>query len=308
MKGFYWAVIFATSATNLMAQDLFVRKSVFSQYEAIAEKFTKIEKKNTIGDYPTLQPVEGMQIVFSNVFFSTGAVVSLGRVATFSEKNKKLHISVDTVANLSQANSSDWTDTPCKRENFLWKRSIGGEFKNVNCASINHVVDYFVRPTGAFQQIAVYAKDQGIEITPTIIRVSFTRYASNGQRLVYLVDINPEIYGIDRDTTTPWGSNGWYKDFVNRDSKKIEFLERLKKWAVDVQDRMDDAFAKSPKAFAGLKSIDEYLLPSVTSKPVDATTDNQIEAKLAKFKALFEKGLLTETQYNDHVKSTLTGN
>lgn len=308
MKYIWFVVSISVAAPFAMAQDLFAKKSMFSQFEPVAEKFQKLDKKNTIGEYPTLQPADGMQVVFSKVHFSTGAVVPLGRVVTFGSKGNKLHVAVDTTANLNQTASSDWTDTPCKREDFLWKRSIGGKFKDANCASINHIVNYFVTTTGEFQQIAVYAKDQGIEIPPTIIRVSFTRYGSDGRRLVYLVDVNPELYGIERDATTPWGSNGWYKDFVKRDAKKVEFLERLKKWATDVQDRMDDAFAKSPRAFAGLNSLDEYLSPSSKTEPTKTDPDSQTEGKLVKLKALYEKGLLTEAQYNEQVKAVLNGN
>jgi len=168
-------------------------------------------------------------------------------------------IGFDVTANLGQAQMSDWIDNPCKRDDILWKRSLGGQISNLNCVTINHLINYFVNPSGEFQQVAVWAKDEGISFPPTAIRVTFTRYSSGGKRLVYAVDINPEQYGVDRDATTPWGSNGWYKDFITRDQKKVEFMERLKKWASDVQDRMDIAYGKDPKAFSDMQSIDIYL-------------------------------------------------
>ncbi|BCO26329.1 hypothetical protein MIZ03_1209 [Rhodoferax lithotrophicus] len=250
------ALLMAASASS---QDLFVKKSLFSQYEPATEKFQKIDTKNTVGDYPILKIGEEMQLMYSKVNYSTGVVVPLGRVAMFSERNKKYLVGLDITANLQQTNMSDWTDTPCKRENYLWKRSIGGEFKDVNCVTINHLVSFFSTPTGEFQQILVSMKDAGVEIPPTVLRTTFTRYEANGRRLVYVVDVNPEQYGVDRDATTPWGSNGWYKDFISRDPQRVEFLARLKKWAIDVQDRMDSAFKKDAKAFADLKPIHDYL-------------------------------------------------
>jgi hypothetical protein len=294
--------------SNVAAQDMFAKKSIFSQYEPIVEKKQVANIKETIGEYPQLQIGEEMRVVYAKVSTATGAPIPLGRVTLFSERGKKLLYTVDTTVNLQQGASSDWTDTPCKREDFLWKRSIGGKFQDMNCVSINHFVNYFVNPTGDFQQIAVWAKDEGIEIPPTIIRATFTRYSSGGKRLVYVVDVNPEQYGIERDATIPWGSNGWHKEFIKRDPKKIEFIEKLKVWATDVQERMDDAFKKNTKAFAGMKNLDEYLSDSGKKEIQKKSMQEQsTEEKLVRLKSLYEKGLLTESQYNDQVKDVLSG-
>jgi hypothetical protein len=211
-------------------------------------------------------------------------------------------------ANLQESNSPDWVDEPCKREDFLWKRSIGGPIRNINCASISHLVNFFVTPTGEFQQLATQFRDEGIELPPTTVRVTFTRYASASRRLVYVIDINPEHFGIARDATVPWGSNSWHKSFVQRDPKKIEFLEKLSRWVNDVQDRMDSAFKKDLNAFAGLRPLDEYLAGHRAAAPVGEPKAQSIEDALRSVKALFEKGLLTEAQYNAQVRAILEKN
>ncbi len=188
----------------------------------------------------------------------------------------------------------------------MWKRSVGKAFTSVNCVSINHIVNYFVRPTGEFQQMLVWFNDQGIDVPPTIVRVEFTRYAPNTRRLVYRVDINPEHYGIARDATGVWGANGWHKNFISRDQKKVDFIENLKKWAIDVQDRMDNAFDKDARAFSNLKTLTAYLQPSSDQpKNKDGINVSTTEDQLAKVKSLFEKGLITEIQYNEQVKDIL---
>jgi hypothetical protein len=288
------------------AQDLFVKKGMFSQFETTSENLGKIAAKQTIGGYPILRISDEMRLMLSKVTYSTGVVAPLGRAVIIATKNKKFHTALDVTANLESSNSSDWTDTPCKREDFLWKRSIGLSIRDVNCVSINHRVNFFVSPTGDFQQIYRALKDEEIEIPPTVITVAFTRYRPSGQRLVYIVEVNPEIYGVERDGSTVWGSSGWYKDFVKRDSKKLEFIERLKKWATDTQDRMDVAFKKDERAFIDLKSLDDYFV-EVESRLKNEQANNP-EEKLTKLKSLYEKGLLTELQYNDQVKIILSGN
>jgi len=308
MKLISIAALTLMMTASVLAQDLFVKKGIFSPYEPATEKLQKITPKNTVGEYPILQVGDEMRLLMSKVNYSTGAIVPLGRVVMFTSRDKKFHAGLEMTANLQQTNMSDWTDTPCKREDFLWKRSVGGKISDVNCVTINHIVNFFVNPTGEFQQMLVIAKADGIEIPPTIIRTTFTRYSSGGQRLVYAVNINPEYYGIERDATTIWGASGWYKDFITRDAKKLEFIERLKKWATDVQDRMDSAFKKDGKAFVDLKSLEEYLVGSESKGNEVKEQGSLAEEKLSKLKSLYEKGLLTETQYNEQVKTILNKN
>lgn len=285
------------------AQDLFTKKGFFSQFEPATENLQKVTAKQTIGGYPILQIGDEMRLVLSKVNYSTGVVTPLGRAYFVTTRDKKFHTALNVTANLESSNMSDWIDTPCKREDFLWKRSIGASINDVNCASINHLVNYFVNPTGDFQQIYRTLKDEEIEIPPTTITVTFTRYKPRGQRLVYDVVINPENYGIERDSTTVWGGSVWYKDFIKRDPKKIEFVEKLKKWATDVQDQIDAAFEKDANAFSNLKPLDDYLTPSESKMKNE--NSNNLEEKLVKLKSLYDKGLLTEVQYNDQVKGVL---
>lgn len=294
------------------AQDLFVKKGIFSAYEPAAELNQIVSPKSTVGGYPILNTGQEFKLILAKTNQGTSTTssitVPLGRVVLFSEKNKKHLVSLEINANLTGGQFSGWIDEPCKRQDFLWKRSISKSMNDENCVSINHVVNYFVNPTGEYQQILARIKNDGIEISSTIIRVTFSRNASSGRRLIYSVDLNPEQYGIDRDVTVPWGSNGWYKEFVSRDPKRVEFLERLKKWATDAQDRIDAAFDKDPRAFDGLRPLDEYLTGVKNSDVLRSNQEPKMEDKLAKFKSLYEKGLLTETQYNEQVKMILSGN
>lgn len=307
MKKLTVALTLALMVSSAIAQDIFVKKSLFSQFEPAIEKNQIINDGHTIGDYPLLPIGEKTRVVFIKVNYSTGVSIPLGRVVMFSEKNKKLLHAIETTANLEQGPSNDWVDTPCKREDYLWKSSVGGVFKDINCVSINHFVNYFVNPTGEFQQIAALAKFEDLQIPPTIIRVTFTRYSGGGKRLVYIVDINPEQYGVQRDATTPWGSNGWHKDFVTRDSKKIWFLENLKIWALDVQSRMDRAFEKDKSAFLDIRPLSSYFVEPMRGHN-EAKPTVSIEDEVIALKRLLDRGLISEGQFNEQVKNLIQKN
>ena len=284
------------------AQNLFSKQGMFANYEpVVTQKLQKILPTNTVGEYPILTIGDDWQYLLSKVSYSTGNSVPLGRLIAFVASDKKHVATLDMTANLQEGGGSDWTDEPCKQDDFLWKRSAGGHFSNANCASINHVVNYFVNPTGEFQQLSVLIRDQGISPPPTILRVTFTRYSSAGRRLVYMVEINPDNYGIARGMATQWGGSEWHKAFIQRDPAKVEFVARLSKWAEAVQDRMDNAFLKKADSFAGLASLDIYLKAEKLKVP----EQKSVEQQLMDMKSLFKNELLTESQYNEQVKSIL---
>lgn len=165
------------------------------------------------------------------------------------------------IANISYGgNSNDWwSEEPCKRDNFLWKNATDKSFHDVNCVSINHTVGYMVNPGGEFDELLAQMKAQDIQFAPTVLRATFTRYTRGGRYLSYVVDLNPEHFGVERDDTVPWAANSWHKDRIHSDPKKVAVLDGIKRWATDVQKRMDAAFNKEADAFKNLKSIRAYL-------------------------------------------------
>jgi hypothetical protein len=243
--------------------------------------------------------------------YSTGSDsrLPLGRLNAVDIRDNKFFAAIDMQVNLEQSGSiGDWTGEPCKREDYLWKKSIGGKFKNINCATINHIVTYFTTPTGEFQQLLVKFRELSVDTPPpTIVRVVFTRYGSGGRMLTYSVDINPETFGIDRDIERLWGANSWHKSFVQKDPKKVQFVANLSKWAEEVQNRMDTAFDKKSDAFVGMPEFSSYFKPTQVPQSTEAVSisSTSIEEKLRATKDLFEKKLINEQQYNEQVKIIL---
>jgi hypothetical protein len=298
-------IIFATllSATSVgFAQDLFVRNEPLQM-----ERMQKLLPSQHLRDYPIL-PLGGDWLYqMSKSYDSQKGGVTFGRLAAIDIRDKKMFAGLDMKGNLNNPRLSDWIDEPCKREDFLWKRNTGGKFKNVNCASINHWVDFTKNVTGDFQQLLVYQKDIGTDIPPTVLMITFTRYGENGKWLSYEVAVNPEYFGVARDATSPWGTNSWHKSFIERDAQKVQFLANLIKWTEAVQDRMENAYAKKPDAFVGLKPLESYFgventVPVKTSAPSSASS---VEERVKKLKSLLEKGLITEAQFNEQLKDIL---
>lgn len=134
----------------------------------------------TIGGYPMLDIGGAWKLVHLKTTYSTGTAsgLPLGNTYMVDIRDNKFFAAFEMQGNLESMSMIDWVDEPCKRDDFLWKRSTGGQFRDINCATINHHTNYFTSPTGTFQKYLAQFRQIGLEIPPTILRIDFTRYSS----------------------------------------------------------------------------------------------------------------------------------
>jgi hypothetical protein len=219
------------------AQDLFV-----SHKPVAITSLQRLAPAQTIGGYPILNlgnelVITGLKTVYAGGL-DTGLPIGLAEFV--DARDNAFFASIFMEANLAQSGqAADWTDEPCKKDDFLWKKSIGRNFSDINCATISHL-------TGFSQDY------------PTVVRVKFTRYSSTARRLSYIVNINPEMFGIERDAEPNWEASSWHKSHLQNDPKKVEFLAHLEKWAEDVQNKMNNAFDTETDAFSSIPPLSTY--------------------------------------------------
>ena len=230
------------------AQDLFSDKK-----PAAFDFLQKIDADQTVGSYPVLNLGKNWGLFHAKTS-TTNLNQSLGHISAVDIRDGKFVAFLDMTGNLELVRSGDWTDEPCKRTDFLYKKGEG--FKNINCATIGYTTSFFQRPTGDFQVYYGKFREMKLDIPPTVIRIDFTRYSDQGRRLVYSIKLNPEFFGFARDTETVWGASSWNKAFIEKDPKKVAFIAGLSKWVDAVRDRMDKAFDHQKDAFDGLPSLD----------------------------------------------------
>lgn len=210
----------------------------------------------TIGGYPIWQAEGKWRIANISQYSSGGSAmpVPLGVLDVFQTDEKKFVAVMRVTANLAQATAGDWTDSPCKRDDMLFKATIGGSFANVNCVTINHVAGFPGNPSGKAAELFSLFKEQGVEVPPTVIQVAFTRYTNNLRRLQVLLYVNPELAGFARDSEPLWGRNSWHKSQSASDADKRRFIGTLSEWALRFGKQMDFAFDKKADAFTGVES------------------------------------------------------
>ena len=221
-------------------------------------KFTPadpLEVDANIGGYPIWQGEKNWKLFALLPSNSTGTAspVPMGQARVFQTEDKKLISVMQVYANLSEGAASDWTDEPCKREDLLFKASLGGAFRDINCVTINHITGFLNNPGDSWATLYSLLKEEGVEVPPTVLRLTFTRYSSNLRRLVVTLTINPEVVGFQRETES-WGRSPWHKTQAFKDPVKKQFIEALADWGTKFAKQMDVAFDKKADAFANIDS------------------------------------------------------
>lgn len=211
----------------------------------------QLELDATIGSYPIWQGEKKWRLYDIVRRDSSGmaSTVPLGDVKLFQTEGGKFVAAMTVSANLSTGSASDWNDEPCKREDLLFKASLGGKFSNVNCVTLNHITNYPGNPSGRGAELFTLIKQQSVEIPPTVLQFAFTRYASNLRRLSVTLSINPELAGFERASEIQWGRSPWHSSQALNEPKKKKFVEDLGVWALQFAKQMDMAFEKKSDAF-----------------------------------------------------------
>ncbi|MGQ0709043.1 MAG: hypothetical protein ACT4NV_04770 [Rhodoferax sp.] len=232
-----------------------------------------LEMGAMIGGYPVWNGEGKWRVVEVKKTSTTGTGTAMGELSAFQTEGGKFVASLWTYANLAQSNSGDWTDEPCKREDYLFKASLGGVFRDVNCVSINHIVKYPGNPGGKQADLYAMLKAEGVDTPPTVLRVIWTRYSSGSRKLVHSLTINPELAGFSRESEAEWGRNSWHKAQVANDPAKKKFIEDLSAWALTFAKQMEPAFRQQKDAFQSIPSWRVVYDPSgkVTEEKVSAS-------------------------------------
>jgi hypothetical protein len=213
----------------------------------------KLEPDATIGGYPIWQSEVKWRIFELEKYDSTGQPpIPLGKAKVFQTEGKQWVAGMEIRSNLQSGNSY-WLGEPCKREDMLFKLQLAGG-KEDNCVTINHLTRYMSNPAGKLGELYALFKEQGIDIPPTVLRIQFTRNGQSSKMLHYIIDINPEVMGFQRESEPEWGRNPWNKTMSFNDPAKKQFIEALTAWATTFVKQMDDGLRQKPEAFTGIVS------------------------------------------------------
>jgi hypothetical protein len=271
LQAFALGIFLMILASGPEARELFPRQEPIK-----FEVGERMAAGDTIGGYPLWLNDGKWRLMFLDYAYSGGGSshrVTIGRAYWVWVEGGKLVATMQVRANLDEDYKLIyWRDEPCKRDDFLWKRSIDSVMNENNCTSINHLVRFFAAPAGPFQQVYGHLTREKVDIPPTVISIGVNRSAHSGRFLEIILTINPESIGFQRDPMQSWGASEWHKYFALKDEKKSRYLAQLSSWATDLAVRVGErAFHKRQDAYAGLP-----VWPGQTASPSEPSAPKKM--------------------------------
>jgi hypothetical protein len=205
----------------------------------------------TIGGYPIWQNEKKWRIwnIARRDSGGSAQTVPLGDLHLFQTDGGKFVATMSITVNLAQGGAVGWSDEPCKREDVLFKASFGSDFWNENCVSINHITGFPGNPSGRGAELNTLFRESGVDIPPTVIRLTFSRTGPNLRMYRIVLNINPELAGIARESEVNWGRNSWHKSAYSSDPAKKLFIDALIRWSTDFSKQVELAYQKKENAF-----------------------------------------------------------
>ena len=101
--------------------------------------------------------------------------------------------------------------------------------RDQECWNVNHYTTTLAdRPPKHFEEAYRFMDAQGIRRPRTGVGVAYL-LVSGGEFFQIRYFFNPELNGIE-PAAQDWRNNDWHKDRYRDDSKKVTYVETLKRW------------------------------------------------------------------------------
>jgi len=211
-------------------------------------------------------------------------------------QGKSLHALVRVAASIRAERIRHWTGTSqCDRTNVLFVKNLSRSPHDHFCNVINHRVNVLTAGGKEFFERQAFRSLElrEIRLPSTMIVVEYYRSAiSPGNNLRVFYYFNPELDGFSPSANSSWGQNDWHKSVIDRDAKKVAYIDALKSWATAMAPAMDAGFkgdiAKArdysgwPFKLSGTQAVEDQKSP---------------EDRLRALKNAYDQGLITSEEY-----------
>lgn len=238
--------------------------------------------------------------------------VPIGTVYVMQQDSAGVYIaSIYFTAPLQTARVSGWNDTLCDRKDTLFRDTFSGSFSFPECLLVNHGVRFWVdTPTNDYDRKTWdwYRKNK-VTLPNSTLRASYRKY-QGGDYVSVTFDVNPEYFGQAPALGTVWASSEWHPLVVKSDPARQAFVDSFKKLAYVMAASAKSTLTDRKPKSGSLPSLDDLRGTSVqatqTTAP-GATGSKSVEIRLAELKGLFDKGMITQTEYEQKRKVIIDG-
>ena len=103
-----------------------------------------------------------------------------------------------------------------------------------DCLLLNHRVRYLqVQPRDHAERDAwKWMQANEVQVPKTVLQLQ-ERFFKGGSYLWVDYTVNPELVDFVPSTVTDWHGSEWHPEFVKTDPERQEYIENVKKWAMN---------------------------------------------------------------------------
>jgi len=211
-------------------------------------------------------------------------------------QGKSLRALVRVVASIRAESIGHWTGaSQCDRTNMLFIKNLSRSTHDHFCNVINHHVNVLNAGGKEFLERQAFRSLELREISlpSTMIAVEYYRSAiSPGNNLRVFYYFNPEFDGFSPSAISSWSQNDWHKSVIDRDARKVAYIDALKLWASAMAPAVDAGFkGRIPEA----RSYSGWPLKTAGTQPNE--DQRSPEDRLRALKNAYDQGLITSEEY-----------
>lgn len=169
-----------------------------------------------------------------------------GIVSLIKSDGKVLTDALLVMSALDQGGTAGyWSSSFCERRDLLYKEvRTNVEGKKQDCWGINYFVTARTQKTGsAARKTLEYIKKHRLEM-PSFAVYSQHRLTEYGNFVEYQHATNPEYYSnVEPVPASSWLSSEWHVDRYYRDPQKVQYVDRVKRQAQKLHEKLKLGFA-----------------------------------------------------------------
>lgn len=197
-----------------------------------------------------------------------------------------------------------WTGTSqCDRTNVLFTKDLSRSPHDHFCNVVNHHAN-MLRVGGTtvlVRQAFSWFELSEIRLPSTMIAVEYYRSAIDpGNNLRVFYYFNPEFDGFSPSANSSWSQNDWHKSVIDRDAKKVAYIDALKSWATAMAPAVDAGFKGNI-----VEARDYSGWPFKTAGKQPNEDQRSSEDRLRALKNAYDQGLITNDEYQSRRKAII---
>jgi hypothetical protein len=197
----------------------------------------------------------------------------------------------------------------CGRSDMLYVERQSDSFLTESCWWINHIRMAGEGESKEYQTIFPYASQNHSEVPLNLIEVG-VRIADRSAFLTARWRFNPELDGISPPKSELWARSEFNKLNISNYPDRMKYIDKMRAYGREWYPLARKGFSNKLPAMAEYPSpesdIISSLVPPNKSDANPVVAQGTVEERLQKLKALFDKRIITQSEYDQKRREVLS--